>query len=71
MASPSSSSLPSAVTPQMVSAGVRAYLALDRDFDAFERIVSDVYQAMEAARLRPSQGAVCPQSASVSHWWHP
>jgi len=70
MASPSSSSLPSAVTPQMVSAGVRAYLALDRDFDAFERIVSDVYQAMEAARCAFTRRRMSAIS-SVSHWWHP
>jgi hypothetical protein len=39
------------VTPQMIEAGVAAYLACDREFDPVERIVREVFEAM----VRPPQ----------------
>jgi hypothetical protein len=59
----------SEVTPAMIAAGVDAYLALDRDYDSFERIVTDVYEAMAQAARQPRPVTVSgPQSTRISPW---
>ena len=59
-------------TPVMIDAGVSAYLALDREWDSLERIVTDVYEAMVLA-ARQSNLEVCQDRPvrKQSHWWLP
>ena len=45
------------VTPEMVSAGVDAYLECDREHDPWEQIVSQVYSAMAIRVPRPKPEA--------------
>ena len=70
--SPSRQGSAAEITPAMVAAGVHAYRALDREFDADERIVRDVFEAMTAAALEPnSEASLDRLSGHQSHWWHP
>jgi hypothetical protein len=61
----------SEVTPAMLDAGVDAYLACDREFEAAQKIVMDVFQAMEQARARGLKPVVCSvhRTAPISPWW--
>jgi hypothetical protein len=47
------------LTPEMIEAGLSAYLSLDREHDPYERIVTEIFQAMVAARLPKGQAASC------------
>lgn len=58
------------MTPAMVAAGVDAYWACDREFDASEKIVSEVFQAMIAVHLSPMPEASSDhRSKHISPWW--
>jgi hypothetical protein len=58
------------VTSAMIDAGVDAYLALDREFDAAERIVTEVFRAMAEVSQQPTPAAASSrQSVRQSHWW--
>ena len=58
------------ITTEMIAAGVDAFLSLDREGDAWERIVTDVYQAMEMARRSPiASTSSGHQSAQSIPWW--
>jgi dsRNA-specific ribonuclease len=66
------------ITEEMIEAGVAAYRALDREFEADERIVSDVFQAMaqqaqQAQQARQSRREVSSdrQPNPQSLWWLP
>jgi hypothetical protein len=60
------------ITPAMIAAGTEAYSRLDREFDADDRIVMDVFLAMAAAAPLPMRVTVSRRlSAHRSHWWLP
>jgi hypothetical protein len=49
------------VTPEMLQAGVDAYMECDRVDDPWEQIVSQVYSAMASARSRKREEFSSPQ----------
>jgi hypothetical protein len=58
------------VTPAMIAAGIDAYMVLDHEFDALERIVMDIYEAMEAARRSPKSSVSSDRRLTpISAWW--
>lgn len=60
----------SEITPAMIAAGIEAYLACDREFEPYEKIITDVFRSMvEARREQTPAVSSDPQLRSVSHWW--
>jgi hypothetical protein len=54
----------------MIAAGVDAYRELDREFDADERIVSDIYSAMQMVAQQQKRAKSSDQQlVEQSHWW--
>ena len=46
------------ITPEMIDAGGAAYMDADLRFDMLEDIASNIYRAMEAARIRKAMSTV-------------
>ena len=52
------------ITPEIIEAGVTAYLECDREFDSYEQIISNVFQAMTEASHAPNRAVSLSRQSS-------